>query len=151
MNAPEKDRERVRDVLTLLAGDLALTPALYLPSFPALSLSFPICIMVTRRAAWLEGPASCNVLSRVRKRSPGEEQEGGLSLSHTDRLRLVQPAWMGVCPAHARAPRAASSAQAAPNGPKSRAAFGARQVSVSVRPLARPVSALAVWGHGLRR
>lgn len=103
MNAPEKDRERVRDVLTLPAGDLALTPALYLPSFPALSLSFPICIMVTRRAARLEGPASCNVLSRVRKRSPGEEQEGGLSLSHTDRLRLVQPAWMGVCPAHARA------------------------------------------------
>lgn len=103
MNAPEKDRERVRDVLTLPAGDLALTPALYLPSFPALSLSFPICIMVMRRAARLEGPASCNVLSRVRKRSPGEEQEGGLSLSHTDRLRLVQPAWMGVCPAHARA------------------------------------------------
>lgn len=34
-------------------------------------------------------------------------------LSHTDRLRLGHLAWTGVCPAHARPPRAMSSAQAA--------------------------------------
>lgn len=46
-------------------------------------------------------------------------------LSHTDRLRLGQPAWTGVCPAHARPPRATSSAQAAAEWTEAKSSFRA--------------------------
>lgn len=61
-------------MVNLPSGDLALTPALSWLSFPTLSLSFPICIMVTRRAARREGSANCNVLSCARTRSPPERR-----------------------------------------------------------------------------